>query len=59
MNKEKEILESLKKILFTKRNEYADKMNEYCIGEYYNYCRGKKDLIEDIINFIEEKYKNE
>ena len=55
MNKEKEILESLRKFLSLKRNEYIDKMNEYCMGEYYNYCRGKKDLIEDIIGYLADK----
>lgn len=52
MNKEKQILCKLRQILNQKRNEYIDVMNEHETGSpYWNYCKGRKEMIEDIINF--------
>ena len=50
--KEKKVLEKFRKLLLQKRNEYIAKMNEYGSDSYYDYCRGKKDLIEDIIAYL-------
>ena len=50
--KEKEVLEKFRKLLLQKRNEYIAKMNEYGSDSYYDYCRGKKDLIEDIVAYL-------
>lgn len=50
--KEKKVLEKFRKLLLQKRNEYIDKMNEYGSDSYYDYCRGKKDLIEDIVAYL-------
>ena len=30
-------------------------MNKYGSDSYYDYCRGKKDLIEDIITYLADK----
>jgi hypothetical protein len=50
--KEKKVLEKFRKLLAQKRNEYIAKMNEYGSDSYYDYCRGKKDLIEDIVAYL-------
>ena len=50
--KEKKVLENFRKLLLQKRNEYIGKMNEYGSDSYYDYCRGKKDLIEDIVAYL-------
>ena len=50
--KEKEVLEKFRKLLEQKRNEYIDAMNKYGSDSYHDYCRGKKDLIEDIIAYL-------
>ena len=50
--KEKKVLENFRKLLSQKRNEYIAKMNEYGSDSYYDYCRGKKDLIEDIVAYL-------
>lgn len=50
--KEKKVLEKFRKLLLQKRNEYITKMNEYSSDSYYDYCRGKKDLIEDIVAYL-------
>ena len=50
--KEKKVLENFRKLLLQKRNEYIAKMNEYESDSYYDYCRGKKDLIEDIVAYL-------
>lgn len=49
----KEILKDLKEILNTKCNEYGDLIKKYNPEHpYYNYCRGKKDMIDDIIAYL-------
>ena len=54
--KEKEILDELRLILNQKRNEYISTMQQYESSDnYYHYCHGKKDMIEDIIMFINNK----
>lgn len=53
--KEKKVLEKFRELLLQKRNEYINKMNEYSSDSYYDYCRGKKDLIEDIIAYLADK----
>ena len=58
MNKEKQILEDFRKLLTQKQNEYIDAMNKYGSDSYYDYCRGKKDLIEDIIAYLADKLNN-
>ena len=51
--KEKEILESLRKLINQKRNEYISTMQQYGNDSpYYHYCRGKKDMLEDITAYI-------
>lgn len=50
--KEKKVLEKFRELLLQKRNEYITKMNEYGSDSYYDYCRGKKDLIEDIVAYL-------
>lgn len=50
--KEKKVLEKFRKLLLQKRNEYIAKMNEYGSDSYYDYCRGKRDLIEDIVAYL-------
>lgn len=55
----KEILKDLSDILRTKRNEYTDLLNKYDPEDpYYNYCRGKKDMIEDIVAYLAGKFIN-
>ena len=51
--KEKEILEKLKKELSEKKNEYYLTLLKYDSGPYHQYCKGKLDLLNDIINYLE------
>jgi len=53
--KEKEVLEKFRVLLGQKRNEYNKLINEYGQGEYYDYCRGKRDLIDDIIAYLADE----
>lgn len=53
--KDKEVLEKFRKLLLQKRNEYTAKMHEYGSDSYYDYCRGKKDLIEDIVAYLDNE----
>ena len=50
--KEKEILKRFRDSLIKKRDEYKLKLHEYGSDSYYDYCRGKKDLIEDIVAYL-------
>jgi len=55
MNKEKEILENLRKLISKKRNEYIEVMQQHeTDSPYYNYCRGKKDMLEDILGLVNQ-----
>lgn len=52
MNKEK-----LMSVLRDKHDKYTNVMNEYEDGTpYWNYCRGKKDMIEEIFAYISENF---
>ena len=53
--KEKKVLEKFRKLLLQKQNEYTAKMYEYGSDSYHDYCRGKKDLIEDIIAYLDNE----
>ena len=53
--KEKKVLEKFRKLLLQKRNEYTAKMHEYGSDSYDDYCRGKKDLIEDIVAYLDNE----
>lgn len=51
-----QILEDLRALLSKKRNEYIDASNKNEIGSpYYLYCKGKIDLINDMISYLSEK----
>lgn len=57
MNKEKEILENLRKLISQKRNEYIEVMQQHeNTSPYYHYCKGKKDMLEDILGFIANQF---
>lgn len=48
-------MEDLIAILKEKCNEYVNMMNEHEVGTpYWNYCRGKKDMIEDVLVYVSE-----
>ncbi len=50
-------METFISLLKEKRNAYVDAINENEIGTpYWNYCRGKKDMIEDILSCIYENF---
>lgn len=50
-------MEKFINLLKEKRNAYANMMNENEDGTpYWNYCRGKKDIIEDILAYISENF---
>ena len=45
-------------LLREKRNAYVDAMNENEIGTpYWNYCRGKRDILDDILVYIFENFE--
>jgi len=47
------ILEDLIKILSEKRNEYNDAKNIHEVdSHYYHYCRGKIDMIDEVIGYL-------
>ena len=47
------ILEDLRKILNEKRNEYNDAKNIHEVdSHYYHYCRGKIDMIDEVIGYL-------
>ena len=47
---------NLIELLNVKRNAYIDAINENKDNiSYYQYCRGRKEMIEDIITYISEK----
>ena len=49
----KDILSNLREILNKKRNEYIDMINKTdSSSPYYQYCKGKKDMIEDVMMFL-------
>jgi hypothetical protein len=50
-------MENFINLLKEKRNAYVDAMNENEVGSpYWNYCRGKKDIIEDILAYVSENF---
>ena len=50
-------MENFINLLKEKRNAYTDAMNENEEGTpYWIYCRGKKDIIEDILAYISENF---
>ena len=55
MNKEKEVLDNLIELLNVKRNAYIDAINENKDNNSYcQYCRGRKEMIEDVLTYISE-----
>lgn len=47
------IFEDLRKILNEKRNEYNDAKNDHEVDSpYYHYCRGKIDMIDEVISYL-------
>lgn len=59
MNEESEILIDLIELLNNKRNDYVDAMNDHEIGSsYWHYCHGKKEMIEEIVGYINNLKKN-
>ena len=53
--KEKEILKRFRDSLIKKRDEYKLKLHEYGSDSYYDYLRGKDDLAEDIIEYLNKE----
>jgi len=50
-------IEKLINILKDKCNEYEDVIENYEVDTpYWHYCRGKKDMIEDILAYISENF---
>lgn len=42
-------------MLKEKYDEYVNMMNKHEVGTpYWNYCCGKKDMIEDILTYVSE-----
>ena len=55
MNKEKEENDNLIELLNVKRNAYIDSINENKDNNSYcQYCRGRKEMIEDVLTYISE-----
>lgn len=50
-------MENFIDLLKEKHNAYVDAMAKNEEGTpYWNYCRGKKDIIEDILAYISENF---
>jgi len=50
-------IENFINLLKEKHNTYVNTINENEVGTpYWNYCRGKKDMIEDILAYVSENF---